>query len=43
MKSELVLFGRHIDMALRARRRRLVLAVFGIFAALMAAGWFLDH
>jgi hypothetical protein len=43
MKTELVLFGRHIDMAAQVRRRRLVVIVYGIFAALMASGWFLDH
>jgi len=43
MKSELVLFGQHINMASQARRRRLVTIVYGIFAALMVAGWFLDR
>jgi hypothetical protein len=43
MKTELVLFGRHIDMASQARRRRLVMIVYGTFAALMAAGWILDR
>jgi hypothetical protein len=43
MKTELVLFGRHIDMASQVRRQRLVVLVYGVFAALMAAGWFVDH
>jgi hypothetical protein len=43
MRTELILFGNHINMASRARRRRLVIAVYTAFAALMLAGWFLDR
>jgi len=43
MKTELILLGKRIDMASQPRRRRLVVLIYGTFAALMAAGWFLDH
>ncbi len=43
MKTELVLFGRHFDMALQARRRRLVVLVYAVYGAVMGAGWFIDH
>jgi uncharacterized membrane protein YeaQ/YmgE (transglycosylase-associated protein family) len=39
MKTELVLFGKHFNLAPRARRRRLVVAFYGIFAALLLASW----
>jgi hypothetical protein len=39
MKTELVLFGKHFNMAPRARRRRLVVAFYGVFGALLLAGW----
>ncbi len=43
MKTELVLFGKHFDVASQVRRRRLVVLVYAIFAMLMVAGWFIDH
>jgi hypothetical protein len=43
MNAELVLLGRRIDMAARSRRRWLVVLVYLVLAALMAAGWFLDR
>ncbi|MGA2650320.1 MAG: hypothetical protein ABSF28_07345 [Terracidiphilus sp.] len=41
MKSELVLFGQHINMAPRVNRRRLVVLFYGIFGALLLANWFM--
>jgi len=43
MKTELVLFGTHINMASQGRRRRLVVVVYAGFAALMLAGWLIDR
>jgi hypothetical protein len=43
MKADFVLLGRHFNMAPRINRRRLVTLIYAAFAALMAAGWFLDH
>jgi hypothetical protein len=43
MKAELLLFGMHFNMAPRTNRRRLVALIYAAFAALMLAGWFLDH
>ena len=43
MKTDLVLFGKHFNMASQVRRRRLVVLFYSGFAALMSAGWFLDH
>jgi hypothetical protein len=43
MKPELVLFGKHIDMATRRRRRALVLAIYGGFTALIVGLWFFDR
>lgn len=43
MKRELVLFGRHINMATQARRRRLVGLVYAGFAALMVGGFYIDR
>jgi hypothetical protein len=43
MRSELVLFGKRINMASQTRRRRLVTLIYAGFAFLMAAGWFLDR
>jgi hypothetical protein len=39
MKSELVLFGKHINMASRSRRRRLVVVFYGVLGALLVASW----
>lgn len=39
MKSELVLFGQHINMTPRVNRRRLVVLFYGIFGALVLANW----
>ena len=43
MRTELVLFGKHFNMASHVRRRRLVLAVYAGFATLMLVGWFIDR
>jgi hypothetical protein len=43
MKTELVLLGRHINMASQARRRQLVVVVYSGFAVLMLAGWLIDR
>jgi hypothetical protein len=43
MRAELILMGKRIDMAARARRRALVIAIYAGIAAVMAATWFLDH
>jgi len=43
MKTELLLFGKHINMASQERRRRLVTLIYTGLATLMAACWFLDH
>jgi hypothetical protein len=43
MKAELLLFGMHFNMAPRANRRRLMALIYAAFAALMAAGWFVDR
>jgi len=43
MNAELVLFGKRIDMALRRRRRLLVLAIYTVLAALLAAAWVFTH
>lgn len=43
MKTELKLFGKQVSMASQSQRRRLVMVVYSAFAALMAAGWFLDR
>jgi hypothetical protein len=42
MKAELVLFGKHFNMASRARRRRLVILFYAAFAALILATWLVD-
>jgi hypothetical protein len=39
MKTKLVLFGKHIDMATRTRRRRLVALFYGVFGALLVMSW----
>jgi hypothetical protein len=39
MKTELVLFGKRLNLATRAQRRRLVVIFYGIFAALLLASW----
>jgi hypothetical protein len=41
MKTKLVLFGKHIDMATRSRRRWLVAIFYGVFGALLIRGWVL--
>jgi hypothetical protein len=43
MKTELALFGMRFSMAPRTNRRRLVALLYAGFAALMVAGWLLDH
>ena len=40
MKAELVLMGKHVDMALRAHRRTLVAILYASLALVMAACWF---
>jgi hypothetical protein len=39
MKTEIVLFGQHFNMASRARRRRLVAVFYGVFGVLLLANW----
>jgi hypothetical protein len=39
MKTKLVLFGKHFDMAPRRHRRWLVAVFYGIFSALLLANW----
>lgn len=39
MRAELVLMNKRIDMAPRARRRALVVAIYAVFAALILACW----
>jgi len=39
MKTKLVLFGVHIDMAPCMRRRRLVVAFYALFGSLLLASW----
>jgi hypothetical protein len=41
MRAELVLMGKRVDMAARARRRALVVGIYAALAALMAVLWFL--
>ncbi len=43
MRAELVLMGRRVDMALRSRRRGLVVAIYAVMATMLAGFWFLDH
>lgn len=43
MNAELVLFGRRIDMARQRRRRVLVVAMYSVFAVLMAVLWYFTH
>ena len=43
MNAELVLFGKRVDMARRARRRALVVAVYGALAVLIAVLWYFTH
>jgi hypothetical protein len=43
MRTKLVFLGLHIDLASQIRRRWLVALLYAGFAALMVAGWFLDH
>ena len=43
MKTELVLFGTHINMATRRRRRALVVLIYAGFAALICGSWLSDH
>ena len=40
MRAELVLMGKRVDMAARARRRALVVGIYVALAALMAVLWF---
>jgi hypothetical protein len=39
MKTELVLFGQHINMAPRTNRRLLVVVFYGVFGAILIASW----
>lgn len=39
MKTELVLFGKHFNMASRAQRRRLVVCFYSFFLILIALSW----
>ena len=43
MRAELVLMGRRVDMAQRARRRALVVGIYAVFAALITGLWFVDQ
>ena len=43
MKAELILLGKHVDMAPRTRRRTLVMVLYIAMAALMTGLWFVDH
>ena len=43
MRAELVLMGRRVDLARRARRRTLVVLIYAGLAALMAGLFFADH
>jgi hypothetical protein len=43
MKTELVLFGAHFNMAPRARRRFLVVFVYAGFAAMICESWMSDR
>ncbi len=43
MRAELVLLGRHFDMASRAQRRMLVVSIYAALALLMSLFWMLDH
>jgi hypothetical protein len=43
MRAELVLLGRRVDMAQRARRRALVVLIYAGLAALFVGMWFADH
>lgn len=43
MRAELVLMGRRVDMAVRARRRTLVVLIYVAFAVLFTAAWFIDR
>jgi len=43
MRAELVLMGRRVDMAQRARRRALVVGIYAVFAVLMTGLWFVDQ
>jgi MFS family permease len=43
MRAELVLMGRRVDMALQARRRGLVVAIYAVMTGLLLGMWFVDH
>jgi hypothetical protein len=43
MRAELVLLGRRVDMALRARRRALVVLIYAGLAVLFVGMWFADQ
>lgn len=43
MRAELVLMGRRVDMARRARRRGLLVAIYAGFAVFMTGFWFVDQ
>jgi hypothetical protein len=43
MRAELVLMGKRIDMAPRARRRGLVIAVYGVLAIIIVLLWYFTH
>jgi hypothetical protein len=39
MKTDLVLFGKRFDVASRARRRRVVITFYAVFAVILVAAW----
>ncbi len=43
MRAELVMMGKRVDMARRARRRLLVVLIYAVLAALLIGLWFVDH
>jgi FtsH-binding integral membrane protein len=43
MRAELVLMGKRVDMALRTRRRALVVLIYAAIAAVMISMWFVDQ
>ncbi len=43
MRAELVLMGKHINLASRSRRRSLVLLIYAVLSALGLCGWWIDR
>ena len=43
MRAEVVLLGKRVDMALRTRRRTLVVLIYAGIAAIMIGMWFVDQ